>query len=40
MDGDEWPTSRPGRFTPGEITPCTNWTGGCVGPQAGLDAVV
>jgi hypothetical protein len=30
-------TPRP-RFIPGERTPCTHWTGGWVGPRAGLDA--
>jgi len=25
------------RFTPGERTAGTHWTGGCVGPRAGLD---
>jgi hypothetical protein len=30
-------TPRP-RFTPGERTPGTHWTGGWVGPSAGLDA--
>jgi hypothetical protein len=30
-------TPRP-RFTPGERTPGTHWTGGWVGPRAGLDA--
>jgi hypothetical protein len=29
-------TPRP-RFTPGEKTPGTHWTGGWVGPTAGLD---
>jgi hypothetical protein len=29
-------TTRP-RFTPGERTPGTHWTGGWVGPRAGLD---
>jgi hypothetical protein len=37
--GDEWSTSRPGRFTPGEGTPGTDWIGGWVGPRVGLDAV-
>jgi hypothetical protein len=30
-------TPRP-RFTPGERTPGTHWTGGWVGPRAGLNA--
>jgi hypothetical protein len=38
LDGSEWSASRPGRaFTPGERTPGTHWTGGWVGPRAGLD---
>jgi hypothetical protein len=38
LDGGEWSASRPGRaFTPGERTPGTHWTGGWVGPTAGLD---
>jgi hypothetical protein len=38
LDGGEWSASRPGRaFTPGERTPGTHWTGGWVGPRAGLD---
>jgi hypothetical protein len=32
-------TPRP-RFTPGERTPGTHWTGGWVGPRAGLDTEV
>jgi hypothetical protein len=43
LDGGEWLASRPGCFTPGEKspgTPATHWIGGCVGPRAGLDAVV
>jgi hypothetical protein len=38
--GDEWSTSRPGRFTPRERTPGTLWIAGWVGPGAVLDAVV
>jgi hypothetical protein len=37
--GDEWPVSRPGRFTPEERAPGTHWIGGWVGPRAGLDEV-
>jgi hypothetical protein len=37
--GGEWSDSRPGRFTPGEIAPGTNWLGGWVGPKAGLNDV-
>jgi hypothetical protein len=32
--------SRPGRFTPRERAPGTNWIGGWVGPRAVLDAMV
>jgi hypothetical protein len=38
--GDGWSASRPDRFIPGEITPCTHWIGGWLGPRAGLDDVV
>jgi len=31
--GSEWSASRPGRFTPEEITPGTHCTGGRVGPN-------
>jgi hypothetical protein len=31
----EWSASRSGRFTPGEIAPCTHQ----VGPRASVDAV-
>jgi hypothetical protein len=37
--GDEWPGSRPNRFTPGERSAGSHWIGGRVGPSAGLDAV-
>jgi hypothetical protein len=37
--GGKWSASRPGRFTPGERTPSTNWIGGQVGPRASLDDV-
>jgi hypothetical protein len=38
LDGGERSASRPGRtFKPGERTPGTHWTGGWVGPRAGLD---
>jgi hypothetical protein len=40
LDGDEWSTSRPGRFTPGEKASSTHWIGGWVGPRAVLDAVM
>jgi hypothetical protein len=35
LDGGEWSASCPGERTPG-----THWTGGCVGPRAGLDTEV
>jgi hypothetical protein len=38
--GGEWSALRPGRVTPGEMTPGTHWTGGCVGPRDGLDTEV
>jgi hypothetical protein len=37
--GREWSDSRPSHFTPGERAPCTDWTGGWVGPRHGLDDV-
>jgi hypothetical protein len=38
LDGGEWSASRPVRaLAPGERTPGTHWTGGWVGPRAGLD---
>jgi hypothetical protein len=38
LDGGEWSASRPARaFTPGERTHGIHWTGGWVGPRAGLD---
>jgi hypothetical protein len=40
VDGGEWSTSRPGRFTPRERAPGTHWVGGWVGPRAVLDVVV
>jgi hypothetical protein len=39
LDGGEWSTSCPGRFTPRERAPGTHRTGGWVGPRIGLDAV-
>jgi hypothetical protein len=33
-DGCEWSLSLPGRFTPGERAPSTDWLGGWVGPQS------
>jgi hypothetical protein len=40
LDGDVWPASRPGRFTPKETAPCTHCIGGWVGTRIVLDAVV
>jgi hypothetical protein len=37
--GGEWSGSRPGRFTPEERAPGTNWIGGWVDPRASLDDV-
>jgi hypothetical protein len=39
LDGGEWSTSRPGRFTHRERDPGTHWIGGWVNPRAGLDDV-
>jgi hypothetical protein len=35
--GTSWSASGPCRFTPGERASGTHWTGGWVGPRAGLD---
>jgi len=40
LDEGEWSASRSGRFTPGESVPDTHWTGGWVGPRAGLDTAM
>jgi hypothetical protein len=40
LDGGEWSSSHPGRFTPGERDPGIRWIGGWVDPRAGLNAVV
>jgi hypothetical protein len=40
LDGGEWLTSSPGRFTPRERASGTHWIGGWVGPRAVLDAMV
>jgi hypothetical protein len=37
VDKNEWSASRFGRFTPWDITPCTIWIGGLVGPIACLN---
>jgi hypothetical protein len=37
LAGDEWSTSRPGRYTPRESAHSTHWIGGSVDPRAGLD---
>jgi hypothetical protein len=39
LAGGEWPTSRPGRFTPEEKAPGTHWIEGWVGPRASVDDV-
>jgi hypothetical protein len=39
LAGDEWSASHPGRFTPGEIAPNTDWMEGYVDPRAGLGGV-
>jgi hypothetical protein len=39
LEEGEWWASRPGRFTPKERIPCTQWIGGWMGPRAVLDAV-
>jgi hypothetical protein len=35
--GGEGSASRPGRFTPAERAPCSQWIGGWIGPRASLD---
>jgi hypothetical protein len=40
LDGGEWSASHPGRLTPRERAPGTQWIGGWVGPRAVLDTVV
>jgi hypothetical protein len=37
--GGEWSASFPGRFTPGERTPCTHWIGGWMEPRTSLNDV-
>jgi hypothetical protein len=37
--GDEWSTSRHGRFTPEERVPGTHWIGGWLGLSTGPDDV-
>jgi hypothetical protein len=39
LSGGEWSVSRPGRFTPRERAPGTNWIWGWVEPRAGMDDV-
>jgi hypothetical protein len=39
LNEGEWSDSHSCRLTPGETTPCTNFTGGWVGPKAGLDVM-
>jgi hypothetical protein len=40
LDGGEWSTSRPDRFTSRERAPDTHWIGGWVDPTAVLDEVI
>jgi hypothetical protein len=41
LDGREWSASRPGRtLAPGKGAPGTHWTGGWIGPRAGLETEV
>jgi len=40
LDGGKWTSSRPGRFTPGLVTPGTLSIGGWVGLRAGLALAV
>jgi hypothetical protein len=37
LSESEWSTSRPGRFSPGEIAHGAHWIGGWVDPRADLD---
>jgi hypothetical protein len=37
LDGNEWPASHSGRFTPGKEPPVPHWIGGWMGPRTGLD---
>jgi hypothetical protein len=39
LDGGEWPASRPCHFILAERATGTHWTGGCVGPPAGLHSM-
>jgi hypothetical protein len=39
LDGGEWSTSIPGRFTPGERALGTHWIEGWMGPRAGVEAM-
>jgi hypothetical protein len=39
LAGGEWSASLPGRFTPRERAPDTQWIGGWVGPRVGQDDV-
>jgi len=39
LHGDDRPSSRPGRFIPGERTSGTRLIGDWVGPRVGLEAV-
>jgi hypothetical protein len=37
LAGNQWPVSRPGRFTPGERASGTHWIEGWVDPRADMD---
>jgi len=39
LDGGEWPASRSGGFNLAGRAANTIWTGGWLGPRAGLDAM-
>jgi len=40
LDGDEWPASCPGHFTPRERGPGTHWLGVWARPRASVYTVV
>lgn len=39
IDGGEWTALRPDHYFPGQISPCSYWIGGCVGPRVCLNSV-
>jgi hypothetical protein len=39
LDGSEWPDSHSGHFSPEEKAHSTNWIGGWVGPEVGMDVI-